>query len=59
MYETKKMDAGQSKPILGGTLGKRENLDNGVPGPATYFEKGMPKAKSVPGFKMKPPSYIK
>lgn len=59
MYETQKMNPGLAKGIGGGKIGPSEVLDNGVPGPGTYFEKGMPKAKSVPGFKIKPASYIK
>lgn len=59
MYETMRMGEGMKKSMLGEVVGKNKTPDNGVPGPGSYLGPNIPKSKSVPGFKIKPPSYIK
>jgi len=58
MYETMRMPDGLKKSMLGEVIGKKNSPDN-FPGPGAYLGPNIPKSKSVPGFKIKPPTHIK
>ena len=62
-YETLNLPTGLKKTMLGGSIIKKEDPGNGVPGPATYFTADSAEADPrrfahVPGFKIMKPSHV-
>ena len=51
-YELQTMNPGTLKSMLGGPPRNSKVKDNGVPGPGSYHEKGIPRSRSIPGFKI-------
>lgn len=60
-YENMVLSPGPKKTMLGGTMHPKEDLGNGVPGPATYFtdEESGQLFNHVQGLVMAQPSHIK